>query len=128
MCIGGLTYTLIEIIGRGHTHWTMFIVGGLCGYFVGLINEVLPWELPLWKQSILGAVIVTMIEFISGCIINLWLGWDVWDYSNLPFNLLGQICLYFSLLWVVLVTIWIIVDDYIRYWIFGEEKPRYKLF
>lgn len=128
ICIGGLTYNLIELCWRGYTHWTMFIVGGLCGYFVGLINEVIPWEMPIWKQSLIGATIVTFIEFISGCIINLWLGWDVWDYSNLPCNILGQVCLYFYFLWIVLVTVWIFIDDYQRYWLFGEEKPRYKLF
>ena len=125
--IGGLLYVLIEILFRGHSHWTMFLVGGLCFWLLGLINEVIPWEMQLWKQCIIGAAIVTVVEFLSGCIINIWLGWNVWDYSNIPFNVLGQICLPFSLLWVLISAVAIVLDDYLRYWIYGEEKPHYKL-
>ena len=64
-------------------------------YLIGLINEVIPWEMAFWKQCIIGSFVVTGIEFVSGCIVNLWLGWNVWDYSHLPLNLLGQICLPF---------------------------------
>ena len=81
-----------------------------------------------WKQCIIGSFVVTGIEFVSGCIVNLWLGWNVWDYSNMPLNLLGQICLPFSLLWVLVSGIAVILDDHLRYWLFGEEKPHYKLF
>lgn len=125
--IGGFTYYLVEVLWRGHSHWTMFLVGGLCGYIIGLINEVFSWELAIWKQVLIGASAVTAIEFISGCIINLWLGWNVWDYSSLPFNLLGQVCLYFFFLWMPLVLLWIFADDYLRYWLFKEEKPRYSV-
>lgn len=125
--IGGFTYLLVELLWRGHSHWTMFIVGGLCGYIIGLINEIFSWELAIWKQVLIGASAVTIVEFISGCIINLVLDWNVWDYSNLPFNLLGQVCLYFFFLWMPLVLLWIFADDYLRYWLFHEEKPRYSL-
>lgn len=123
--IGGLLYVLVELAFRGRSHWTMFLVGGLCFWLIGLINEVLPWEMPLWKQCIIGAVIVTAMEFLAGCVINLWLGWDVWDYSNMPFNVLGQICLPFSLLWILLSAVAIVFDDHLRYWMYGEEKPHY---
>lgn len=125
--IGGLLYLLIELVFRGHTHWTMFFVGGLCFVLVGAINEVISWETPLVIQCIIGGVIITAVEFVSGCIINLWLGWAVWDYRDMPFNLLGQICLPFSLLWVLISAVAIVVDDYVRYYLFGEERPRYKL-
>lgn len=125
---GGITYNTLERMARGHTHWTMFIVGGLCFCMIGLINEVIPWEMAFWKQCVIGGCIVTAIEFVSGCIINLWLGWHVWDYSNMPFNILGQICLPFSLLWCVVSAVAIVCDDYLRYWFFNEEKPVYKLF
>lgn len=84
--------------------------------------------MPLWEQCIFGSFIITAVEFLSGCVINLWLGWDVWDYSNLPFNVLGQVCLPFMALWVFLSAVGIVLDDYLRYWLFGEEKPHYKLF
>jgi uncharacterized membrane protein len=106
----------------------MFILGGICFVLVGLINEYLSWDTPLWKQGLIGAAVITLFEFITGCIVNLWLGWDVWDYSNLPFNLLGQICLPFFLIWWLLSFVAIMFDDFLRWVIFKEEKPRYKLF
>lgn len=125
--VGGLVYILIELIWRGHTHISMFILGGICFVAIGFINEVFPWSLGLLWQSMIGAVIVTVLEFITGVIVNIWLGLNIWDYSNMPFNLLGQICLPFAFAWVALSAIAIVFDDYLRYWIFGEEKPRYKL-
>ena len=64
--VGGLLYVLIELIWRGHSHWTMFILGGLCFIYLGLINEVLPWEMPLWKQILIGAAGITVLEFLTG--------------------------------------------------------------
>ena len=123
----GVIYNLIEILFRGHTHWTMLIVGGVCFILLGLLNEVTDWERPLLWQAIDGGIIITLVEFVAGCIVNLWLGWCVWDYSNMPFNILGQICLPFSVLWCLLSVIGIILDDWLRYIFFGEEKPRYKI-
>lgn len=126
--VGGLLYLLIEVLFRGATHWTMFVVGGLCFWMIGLINEIIPWEMSFWKQCLIGALIVTAIEFVSGCIINLWLGWNVWDYSEMPLNIMGQVCLPFSIAWVFVSACAIILDDYLRYWLYEEEKPKYKFF
>lgn len=127
LCIGGLLYIGCELAFRGYSHWSMFLVGGLCFLCIGAINELIPWAMPIWQQAVIGAVIVTVIEFIAGCIINIWLGWAVWDYSDMPFNVLGQICLPFTAIWLLLAIVAIILDDCLRYWLFGEEKPRYKL-
>ena len=117
---GGLIYILIEMLWRGYTHWTMFLVGGICFVLVGLINEGFTFEMPLM-------FVITAVEFIAGYIINIRLGWDVWDYLELPFNLMGQICLPYMGLWFLLSALAIVLDDYLRYWFFGEEKPRYKI-
>lgn len=125
--VGGLVYCGIELLWRGKTHWTMFIVGGICFLFCGSINELFEWDMPLWKQMLICTAGITTIEFISGIIINIICKLNVWDYSNLPLNVLGQISLLFSVFWFFLSAIAIILDDYLRYWWFGEEKPRYKL-
>ncbi len=125
---GGLLYVLIETAWRGYSHWTMFALGGLCFLALGLINEVLSWEMPLWQQMLLGACIVTVLEFLTGCIVNLWLGWDVWDYTGMSGNILGQICPQYFILWLPVSLAGIILDDWLRYWWWGEERPRYKLF
>lgn len=129
--IGGLTYITIEamwryIMGSHPTHWTMFLLGGLVFVLIGGINEYFPWTMPFWLQDIIGTGIVLLAEFIFGCVLNLWLGLGVWDYSDVPFNLFGQICLPFAVAWLFLVGIAIILDDYLRYWLFKEDKPHYK--
>jgi uncharacterized membrane protein len=126
--IGGFIYYFIEIIWRGYSHWSMFILGGICFIVLGNINNILSWETPLIYQSILGSIIITILEYITGYIVNIKLNWDVWDYSDLPLNIDGQVCLLFSLIWLIISTIGIILDDYLRYFIFKEKKPVYKLF
>lgn len=136
--IGGRVYTWIELLWRGRTHWTMFVLGGVCFVIMGLLNEYkIPWHWCLVRQSVVSAAIITLFEFFTGCVINLWFGWNVWDYSELPFNLCGQISLYFFLLWIPLSTIGIVLDDWIRYliyvglhkklsWMQERERPHYK--
>ena len=125
--LGGLIYVFIELMWRGYSHWSMFLLGGICFIALGLINEVIPWEMPLTAQMLIGCAIITSLEFITGCIVNLWLGWDVWDYSELPCNLLGQISLKSSVGWYFLSAVGIVLDDWLRYIFFGEEKPRYTI-
>ena len=124
--MGGLIYMSLEILWRGYTHWTMGMLGGICFICLGLINELLSWETPLVLQMLVGGTIITVLELITGCIVNLWLGWNVWDYSDLPYNFLGQISLFSSIGWIGLSLVGIVLDDYLRYWLFHEEKPRYK--
>ena len=125
--IGSIIYMSLEILWRGYTHWTMGILGGICFICLGLINELLSWETPLALQMLIGGTIITILEFITGCIVNLWLGWNIWDYSELPYNLLGQISLFSSIGWIGLSLVGIVLDDFIRWKWFNEEKPRYKL-
>ena len=129
--IGGTIYIFIEIIwrwlvGSSPAHWSMFILGGLSFLVIGEINEHLSWDTPFYIQCLIGTTGVLMLEFIFGCIVNLWLNLDVWDYSNQPLNILGQVCISFALLWFILTAVAIVIDDYIRYWLFDEEKPHYK--
>ena len=125
--LGGLIYVFIELLWRGYSHWSMLLLGGICFIALGLINEIIPWEMPLTVQMLIGSVIITVLEFITGCIVNLWLGWDVWNYSNLPYNLLGQISVVSSVGWYFLSAVGIVLDDWLRYIFFGEEKPRYTI-
>lgn len=124
---GGLLYNLVEVFYRGWTHWTMFILGGVCFICLGLINEVISWDMPLWQQTLIGASIITVLEFLTGCVVNLWLGWCVWDYSGMPGNILGQVCPQFFVLWFPVALAGIVLDDCLRYWWWQEEQPHYNI-
>ena len=98
---GCFIYSLMEISARGFTHWTMTLTGGiiltiLYEMFTGLRS------VPFWQKCILGSLIITSVEFTVGVIVNIILGWNVWNYSDMPFNILGQICLPFTVLWFFL--------------------------
>jgi uncharacterized membrane protein len=54
------------------------------------------------------------------------LGLGVWDYSGLPLNVLGQISLLYSVLWMPLVVFAVWLDDFLRWKLWGEERPRYR--
>lgn len=123
---GGSLYYGIEIFWRGYSHWSMFLLGAFCFLYAGVQNEVTSWDYPLWKQILKVEGVVISGELITGCIVNLWLHLNVWDYSSVPFNILGQICLPYAILFLPLCLIAIVLDDYLRYWFFHEEKPRYK--
>mgnify|MGYP003379096088 CR=1 FL=1 len=58
--------------------------------------------MPLWKKCLVGDAVITGVEFCVGCVVNRWLHWNVWDYSQLAGNLLGQICPLYSFLWYLL--------------------------
>lgn len=124
--LGGYIYYGIEILWRGYSHYSMIICGGICFIYAGLQNEQVEWDYPFWKQVLRVEVFILSAEFITGCIVNLWLGLNVWDYSGLPGNILGQTCPQFALLFLPLSAIAIVIDDFVRWKWFGEEKPRYK--
>ncbi len=98
-CFGGALYAAIELLWRGWTHWTMVLCGGLCFLLMYLISSL---SLPLYKKCILSTAAIGVVEFLTGCIVNLKLNWAIWDYSRLPYNLLGQICPQFLLIWLFL--------------------------
>lgn len=91
----------------------MIFLGGIVSVLIGLINEITP-NMRMWKQMLLGTILVTLFEFILGYILNIKLGLGIWDYSNIPFNIMGQICLPFSFLWFVLSYFVIILDDILK--------------
>ena len=126
--IGGVTYYTLEVLWRGYSHWTMYCLAGICFLIIGELNEGFEYEDPLIYQMISAALIITFMEFMFGVLLNIILGLHIWDYSDMPFNVLGQICLPFTVLWFFLSLVAIVADDYIRYLLFNEEEPHYIFF
>ena len=97
--VGGAAYLTIELLYRGRSHGSMFLAGGLCFLLIGHLNHVSP-RLPLVWRSLAGALIVTMVEFGAGLLVNR--NYAVWDYRDQPGNIMGQICPLFTVLWIPL--------------------------
>ena len=111
--IAGGIYLLIELAWRGHTHWTMLPLAAVVFVCAGILDER-ENPPPFWAQVILGTTIATALEFVAGIILNIWLGLGIWDYSNLPGNVLGQICPQFTLALAVLVLISIRIENFMH--------------
>ena len=104
--VGAAGYGLLEILWRGFTHWSMLTAGGICFLFFAKIAEKLK-NTGIIIKGIIGSLFVTAIELIFGIIFNIILKKNVWDYSKLPFNLGGQICVLYSAIWVIISIIFI---------------------
>ena len=88
--LGAGAYGAMEMLFRGHTHWTMLLTGGACVLTMYYMQDLILNQ-PVVLSALMGAMIITVYEFFVGILVNLKLGWDIWDYSALPGNILGQI-------------------------------------
>ena len=122
--IGGLVYCGIELMWRNRTDISSFLMGGTAILIVGGLNEGYDWDMPVWYQMLLSSLFITAMEYVVG--INFNADYHIWDYRELWLNVDGQICLGYSLLWGLLGLVGILLDDFIRWIFFGEEKPKYK--
>ena len=101
LLFGGVTYYGIEVLFRGYSHWSMGLLGAIGFLGIFSINRRFR-PLPTVAKALIGACMITALELLAGCILNLWLGLRIWDYSKMPLQLFGQICLPFSLVWFLL--------------------------
>lgn len=110
--MGGGFYFLIETIWKGKpTNWTMAVLGGLCFVIVGLLNEG-KHQFKQWQQVVIGTVVITVLEGLTGVVLNNILHMGVWDYSHLPFTFFfGQCNLFFCCAWALLSLIAIHLED-----------------
>ena len=129
--IGSVTYTGVELLFRGRTHFTMVLTGGLCLLLIHATSLRLS-RASLLLRAFVGSLIVTAVECLVGCFVNRYLGWEVWDYSNHAMNLWGQICPLYSFYWFLLSIPAVMVSDIVAIRIrpclagalfFGKETP-----
>lgn len=93
--LGGAAYMTLEFIWRGRSHGSMFLLGGCCFLMLGRLRKT---ALPLPVQTLLGATGITGLELLTGLSVNR--DYTIWDYRQMPLQYRGQICLPYSLLWV----------------------------
>lgn len=98
---GGTAYGILEMLWRGHTHWSMVLAGGAAFLILHMLNGRMRSR-GLIIRCLIGALIITSVELTAGVIFNLWLGMGVWDYSAMKWNFFGQICPMFTAIWFLL--------------------------
>ena len=106
--LGGGAYVGLELLWRGRSHFSMFLAGGTALLLIGQLNRVKP-RLPLFFRAVAGAGIITMVELAAGLVFNG--DYSVWDYRDRWGNWLGQICPLFSLLWIGLAALVLLIYD-----------------
>ena len=108
--IGAIGYGLIELLWRGHTHWSMLFAGGMSSLGLSKISSRLK-NSNLFIKALAGCGFITTIEFLFGLLFNIVLKRKVWDYSKMPLNIGGQICALYSFFWLVLSFLFIPLSD-----------------
>ena len=95
--LGGMSYCALELLWRGRTHGSMFLLGGSCFLVLGKVGKL---RLPLPLRAVLGGVCITAGELAVGLVANS--RFQVWDYRSMPLNFRGQICPLYSFYWILL--------------------------
>lgn len=122
-CVGAGLYSLIEIAFRGFTHWTMALTGGLA-YLLIYVTSFRIKAKGLLIRCLSGCGIITVLEFIVGCIVNRRLHMNVWDYSQRPGHILGQICPLFTFIWFLLSIPAVLLSFIIKSRLFNNGKQK----
>ncbi|MBQ8207902.1 MAG: hypothetical protein IJZ89_04115 [Clostridia bacterium] len=118
---GAVLYYSIEVLWRGYSHAAMAVLGGLCFLGLYLMGRFFP-SMPLLIYCILGGLIISTLELGTGELLNNLLGLDIWDYSDMPLNFRGQICLLFSFFWCLISLPANFLSKIMRTKIFGYEE------
>lgn len=127
----GTVYVCIELLFRGRTTFSMWVVGGICGMIISQINNYFSFEMDFVLQVIMSMLICTAIEGYTGLLINQ--DFSIWDYRHLWGTFLyGQLNMIFMCAWGLISMFSIPILDYLE-WVFFDErnesyKPYYKVF
>lgn len=127
--VGFCIYITIEVCYRGYSYPLMGLCGGIILLMIDCINEKISWDMDILLQGCIGSAIATLFELIIGSICLIYDFELMWDYTNVPFNFNGIICLPFSLIWIGISILGIFIADAINYYVFEIlPVPYYKLF
>ena len=134
---GFCAFITIEVLFRGYSYVMSGVMGGLAVIALDRINDEISWDMDLWMDmpplgfcALIGGTFVTAMEFAVGTIAKYTnILPQMWDYTDVPFNLGGIICLPFTIAWTLLSVLAIFLADAINYYIFEDTKlPEYILF
>ena len=127
--IGFCVYITIEVLYRGFSYPLMGLCAGIAIVILDKINDLISWDVDVLWQCLFGALLITLMELIIGKMFLAGYLPVMWDYSSVPLNYQGIICVPFSIVWMALSFVAIIAADAINYYVFKEKPvPYYKCF
>lgn len=127
--LGFCVYITSEVLFRGYSFPVMGLCGGLALVLLNMINDKISWDLDLLIQGAIGSGIITLMELVIGGICKLFDFVQMWDYSNMPLNFKGIVCLPFSFVWMIMSILGIFIADAITYYMYEElPVPYYRIF
>lgn len=101
--LGWCTEVIFAAVNTGKFVNRGFLNGPLCPmYGVGVAVIVFclsPLEDNVWLTFLAAVVLTSGLEWITGFVLEKLFHQKWWDYSDMPFNIGGYICLMFSLVW-----------------------------
>jgi len=109
---GSVLYSIIEVLFRGYTHWSMALTGGACFLLFYILNFSL--DIGIIGKCFFASFIITSFEFVVGYFVNIVFRLNVWSYADMPYNYLGQICLLYSGIWFLFGIPMTFLSNYIR--------------
>lgn len=118
--LGGMAYAGLELLWRRRTHWSMFLLGGLCFLLIGRLRR---FRLPTILRGGLCAAMITVLELLTGLLVNR--DHSVWDYRRRRIQFKGQICLAYSLLWIPVSLMAMKLYDWLDRWVFRLTFGKY---
>ena len=127
--VSGFIYTMLELMWRGRTHWTMFLCAGLCGLVMANINNnLLEFNTDFLEQVFVSALCCTTFEFLFGIIFNG--DFSIWDYRGLwgTIHVLGdQVNILFFGIWIIISFFSLLFLDWLQWKLKLAEKPYYRI-
>ncbi len=129
LSVGGIYFIIEYIYKQRMSHWSMFLLAGICGLIAMLLNDRYTYEMDFLLQIFVCTSVCTTLEYLVGITLNS--DYNIWDYRMLWGNINGQICPLFSFIWAYLFTLLIPILDYVEWNIFKnktEVRPYYKVF
>lgn len=86
-----------KLVNRGFVNGPLLTLYGTGAVMVYLILR--PFEANVWALYFGGVIVATVLEYVTGVLMETIFHAHWWDYSNQKFNFQGKICLSSSIAW-----------------------------
>ena len=116
-----------KFVNRGFLYGPFYPMYGACMITIVMLCKIFT-NLNPFQFFIVATILTSIVEYLTGLILEKLFNQKWWDYTEDPFNLHGRICLHFSLMFGVLSTIGVkFVHPTIEF-IFNNLNPKFGVF